>query len=309
MHYLDWICPVLMRHKDGEELREWADVAWDNTMFLEDDSKWSIKKMYKKEVQVEEFEKKINKLAFQKYLKDFENKTDRKHKDFVNERLNWCYPNKIATKIPSKLSVTEIKRISIKELDSVGMHIPTLIQKPKFIEEKRKITGAQRGTIIHFVMQHLDLNNISTEVEIKEQIKKMVEVELLKSEEAEVVDVSKITNFFKSNIGKRIVNTEKVFREVPFNLVKKACEVVPDLKDCDEKLLIQGIVDCYFEEEDGIVLVDYKSDYIEFDEKNEIVDKYRVQIELYKEALAKITKKTVKESYLYLFHLDEEVRL
>ncbi|MBF8983398.1 helicase-exonuclease AddAB subunit AddA [Lutibacter sp. B2] len=308
-HYLDWICPVLMRHKDGEELRAWADVAWDHTMFLEDDSKWSIKKMYKKEVQVEEIEKKINKLAFQKFLKDFENKTDKNYKDFVNERLNWSYPNKIATKIPSKLSVTEIKRVSIKELDSVGMHIPALIQKPKFIEEKRKITGAQRGTIIHFVMQHLDLNHISTEDKIKEQIKKMVEVELLKSEEAEVVDVSKIANFFKSNIGKRIINTEKVFREVPFNLVKKACEVVPDLDHCDEKLLIQGIVDCYFEEADGIILVDYKSDYIEFDKKNQIVDKYRIQIELYKEALEKITKKTVKESYLYLFHLEEEVSI
>ncbi|QEK11428.1 helicase-exonuclease AddAB subunit AddA [Crassaminicella thermophila] len=307
--YLDWIGPVLMRHKDGENLREWANVLWNEDMLMKDNSKWNIKRIHKTDIQKEEIEKKINKLSYLKFLRDFDEKAIKKDYAFVAKRLDWSYPNKVATKIPSKLSVTDIKRISAKELDSMGMNIPSLIQKPNFMNENKQFAAAEKGTIIHFVMQHLDLNNIESKEAIKEQIEKMVEAELLKIEEADVVDISKILTFFESNIGKRICKAKNVFREVPFNFVKKACEVIPNLYDCEESLLIQGVIDCYFEQEDGLVLVDYKTDYIGFGRKEEIVKKYRIQVDLYKEALEKITNKKVKESYLYLFHLDEEVKL
>ncbi|QZY54153.1 helicase-exonuclease AddAB subunit AddA [Crassaminicella profunda] len=306
--YLDWIGTALIRHEDGQTLRDLAGVYWNEEMLYEDHSRWNIEKIDKKHIQLEEMEKRINKLAFKKFLEDFENKKI-EDDDFVAKRLNWHYPNHIATKIPSKLSVTEIKRISTSKLDGIGMNIPALIKRPKFIEGKKQLTGAEKGTIIHFVMQHLDIKNIENKEKIEEQIKKMVRDELLKPEEAAEVDVLRIIRFFESSIGKRMHAANHVFREVPFNFVKKANEVILDTESCEESLLIQGVIDCYFEEGDGYVLVDYKSDYVTTEQKEEIVEKYKIQVELYKQALEKITKKTVKESYLYLFHLNEEVKI
>ena len=75
----------------------------------------------------------------------------------------------------------------------------------------------------------------------------------------------------------------------------------------DEKIRLQGIIDCFFEEEDGIVLLDYKTDYVEEGNEDEIIERYRSQLKYYKDALEKITGKRVKESYLYLFGIDKGV--
>ena len=77
----------------------------------------------------------------------------------------------------------------------------------------------------------------------------------------------------------------------------------------DEKIRLQGIIDCFFEEEDGIVLLDYKTDYVEEEKVDEIIERYRAQLKYYKDALEKITEKRVKESYLYLFGIDKEVEV
>ncbi|WZL72191.1 helicase-exonuclease AddAB subunit AddA [Clostridiaceae bacterium 35-E11] len=307
--YLDWVGPVVMRHRDGELLREWAEVDWTRDVLFEDSSKWKITKFKKTDINIEEMEKKMSKLAFLQYLKNFEHITSSEDGQWVKQRLDWQYPYQIATKIPSKLSVTEIKRISVKELNPMNMHVPALVQRPKFMEGKKQFTGMEKGIIIHFAMQHLNIEKVDTKEAIELQIENMVTAELLKPEEANVVDILKIQKFFQSAIGQRIIKAKKVFREVPFNFVKKACEITLGLEDCEESLLVQGVIDCYFEEEDGFVLVDYKTDYAGLGNKEEIVNKYRVQIELYKEALEKITRKTVKESYLYLFYLDEEVKI
>ena len=101
-----------------------------------------------------------------------------------------------------------------------------------------------------------------------------------------------------------------VSRELPFFTELSSVEYDPELnKDVyiDEKIRLQGIMDCFFEEEDGIVLLDYKTDYVEEGKVDEIIERYRAQLKYYKDALEKITEKRVKESYLYLFGIDREI--
>lgn len=308
-NYLDWIGPVLIRHPDGSALRKWTEVEERAIKLLEDPSKWTIKRIYKNGIQAEERERRINKLAFQQYLKNFRLTVPAQEASLVEDRLNWQYTYEAATKIPSKLSVTEIMRLSAKELEGVGVTIPALIKRPKFVEEKKQFTGLEKGIIIHFVMQHLNFNAINDIEAIKAQVQTMIGKELLKPEEATAVDAYKILKFFQTQIGQRILQAEKVYREMPFVYVKQACDIIPDLEDCSEKLLIQGVIDCFFEEEDGLILVDYKTNYVDIESKEEIIRQYSIQMELYKEALTHITGKNVKERYLYLFHLDEEVKL
>ena len=89
----------------------------------------------------------------------------------------------------------------------------------------------------------------------------------------------------------------------------KACEISQEWKDCNEDLLIQGIIDCYFEEENGLILVDYKTDSLFWGGRREMIEQYRTQIKLYKEALEMITNKKVQEAYLYLFSTNEALKI
>ncbi len=308
-NYLDWIAPVIMRHPDGKLLRKCAKVEWAEEKLFNDNSKWVLYRLNKKDVWKKEYKKTVDKLALQRYLQNFKENFSQDEQEFVNQRLSWQYPYSSALNIPSKLSVTEIRKLSLKGLEPLGWDIPSLIQKPKFVEEEKSFSGAEKGTIIHFVMQHLDLENVESIDKINAQIQRMIDCELLTMEEASVIEDWRILAFFNSHIGKRMLSASNVYREVPFNFIKKACDIAVDWQDCKENLLIQGIIDCYFEEGDGIILLDYKTDYLFFGSRKEMIEQYRIQMELYKEALESITCKKVKETYLYLFSANEEVKL
>jgi len=307
-HYLDWLGPVLLKHEDGNKLREWAELDWPEGKLEKDPSKWKIYRWSKADIQWEESQGRWSKEDFDEHIK-IKLKDHPSEYNFVEQRLNWRYPYEMATRIPSKLSVTEIKKLSGSKLNSLGMNIPSLVKMPKFMEGKKQFSAIEKGTIMHFVMQHLDLLKVTSKEQIENQIEEMIHMELLKREEAETVESSKILTFFQTNIGRRILKAKDVYREVPFNLVKKAEDVIPNMEHVKDNLLIQGVIDLYFAEDDGWVLVDYKTDYLEPEKKQVMIDRYQVQIELYKEALERITGKSVRESYLYLFHIDQEVRL
>lgn len=314
-NYLDWICAALIKHPDGENLRVLGDFEFDESRYTAEDSRWTVNILGRQAVVLEEQQKLLKEEEYKEKLinfnrEEFSPNSYTEHKDEINNRLNWQYAYSDATVIPSKLSVSDIKKASIQEMDSIAHQIPTLVKSPKFMEGKKVITAAERGTIIHFVLQHLDLNNVKSEDNIRHQVDFMVARELITEEESDVVNVAKILSYFKSEIGKRMLVAKKVFRESPFIIEKSASDVINGLQEgLGEKLLVQGIIDCYFEEEDGLILVDYKNDIILDENIDSVVERYRVQLELYKEALERITGKDVKETYLYLFHIDEGVKL
>ena len=161
-------------------------------------------------------------------------------------------------------------------------------------------------------MQRLNYDRVNSDSEIKAQIEEMVLDNSLTEREASVVWYKKIYKFFISPLGERLLKSYKegrlVSRELPFFTELSSVEYNTELnKDVyiDEKIRLQGIIDCFFEEEDGIVLLDYKTDYVEEGNEDEIIERYRSQLKYYKDALEKITGKRVKESYLYLFGIDK----
>jgi ATP-dependent helicase/nuclease subunit A len=338
--YLDWICPVLMRHKDCAALRQLMGSEEFEEPLVNDPSGWQVVLHSRADITAITKEDKLNKkeqlyrLEHPDQYLTFIPKKDHESKcvvevdeevdiaeirDLIDERFSWSYPYKLAVNIPSKLTVTEINKIQglrASELldsdDGVIQHYPiqttTLINRPRFLEASRKFTAAERGTIVHFVLQHLDLTRVDDESSIKHQVIEMVERELITEEEAEVVDTGLITSFYQSETGMRIRRASGVRREVPFNFRKKASEVLKGYESIDDMLLIQGVIDCFFEEDGQWVLVDYKTDYVdEAAAVEKLVERYRVQIDLYTEALEKITSKPVKERILYLLSINKAV--
>jgi len=307
-NYLDWILSTLSRHKDGEILRNTAkiDIGQEKIDPI-GDSRWTINILNRGHILKEETQALKEADEYKRKLEDFSLDTEPQITDEINRRFIWSYEYEDSTKIPTKISVSDIKKTSLKGFDNIGYNIPSLVKMPKFLEGKKAFTKAEKGTIIHFVMQHLDLKLVNDRESISNQIDKMVLEELITDEEAKVVDVEKIFIFFQSNIGQRILNATKVYREQPFVLRKKASDTLKNMGEFKEDLLIQGIVDCYFEDENGLILVDYKTDFIEEKDAEKLINRYKGQLDIYKEALERITKKTVKESYIYSFELDREV--
>ena len=310
--YLKWIMTALIKHKDGDILRqgknEFVEIS-------DDLSSWKINFHKKSDFGVENVEDSIEKKNISILSLNYSNfEVDEE----IRKRLEFRYKYRDVCSVPSNISVSDIKKAEEEIFEPQAENLfseEKNRKKPRFIMEEKGLSKAEKGTAMHFVMQKLDLNKVNLLNEIKEQIKNMFEKGLITKDEEESINIFKIQKFFKSNLGQRLLKAYKenkqVFRELPFITEIPVKRIEKDLIDKifnNEKLRLQGIIDCFFEEDDGIVLLDYKTDYVENGKEKEILDKYRVQIDLYTETLERVIGKKVKERYLYLFGIDKEVK-
>lgn len=311
--YLDWICPILFRHQGCKRMiEEKFGCRILDVQCMDDTSRWKIERIDKKDIQYEIVKQNQKRDEISKGFTNGFDIVSENDSSIVIGRLDWAYPYKISAKLPSKLSVTEIRKLMNNEIKYEETDIPVLEAKPKFIEEASGFSAMERGTIMHLVMQHIDVKRTSSIEELIEQIKNMIEAEILTKEEAETINIQKIIHFFESSIGKRMKKAERLYREIPFNIIKPARDVIPDIEHVEEELMVQGTIDCYFKEKEKHILLDYKNDYLSLDMINEkvlqtIIDKYRIQLDLYKEALERIKGIKIDEVYLYLFSIEKAI--
>lgn len=306
--FMDWICSSLYNHKDFKEIKQ---MFGDNDCKFEINnlsSKWRVNRYTLSDINYEDSEKINDRIKIINEISEFKSKVNSRHNDVIQERLNWKYEYVKSVNVPSKLSVTDLKMLKGNEFEYVQHKIPLLKDIPAFKEDKVEFTKAEIGTIVHFVMQHLNLNCDLSYDNIKSQINDMIKKKLLSEKEANVVDVKKIVQFFNTNIGRRMKISPAVKREVPFVIKKQADEIINSL-DKNDIILIQGIIDCYFYEGKEVVIIDYKTDDIAQMGLKTIKEKYKPQILSYKEAVEKITNKKVKSCYLYLFDIDEAIEI
>lgn len=223
--------------------------------------------------------------------------------------LGWSYPYASVKKVPTKVSVTELKRIVNNEIDlgEAALYDTGLLAAPAFLSQEQQLSAAQRGSALHFVLQNLDLRGALDTEGIKRQISGMVERQVIKPQQAEAADAEKIARFFAAPLGQRMLKSSKIVREMPFEIALDA-SVLPGVDVAGEQVLLQGIIDCYFYEDDGIVLVDYKTDHVHSRaDAAAVKERYAPQITLYARALEQITGKNVKEKNLYLFSCESVV--
>ena len=310
--YLDWLGMALCKHRNGESIREQVEPM--DISIKDDLSTWKIDIWKKTDLLVDKNEENVDENKEKDLWINFDCETVDKN---IYNRLNFIYPFKSSTTIKSNFSVSDLKKKNQEELEIVNsknLYSEKIIAKPKFLQEERGLTPSERGTAMHFVMQKLDFNRVNTIEDIENQIREMVINELLSEEEFKVIRAKKIYNFFKSNLGKRVLKSyssgEKVYKELPFYTEISAKKTDPNLINIpeSEKVRLQGVIDLFFYEGDNVILVDYKTDYIERGKEEDLIEKYKVQIQYYKEALSKITGKIVTESYLYSFFLDKEIK-
>ena len=281
--YLDWMELVYMYNQD--EMKELSSI---NVY-----TKKEVLKMCKTE---EEEKENAEKQILDKISKV---KIDDEEKKKISKILEYQYKYQDSTTIPTKTSVTELK-IAPKKSD---------LKCAKFLKEdaETKITNAQKGTLIHLCMQKLDTQNKNyTYSQIKDLVQDLENKKIITHKEAEAININKVYQFTKSKIWEEMIHAHAVHREKAFYISIPAKEVFD--KELEEKILVQGVIDLYYiNEQNELILVDFKTDYVEDRNEQILVDKYNIQLELYKRALEDALQRKVDKVYIYSTYLEKEI--
>ena len=244
----------------------------------------------------------------------------------MSYRFSHTYPHENLRELYAKTTVSELKKAGMQEEAEAPVNLyeekPVVPYLPKFIENDERVTGSMRGSAFHKVMELLDFRELTREVNtdrrlaeamLRSQLDRMEQDGRLSVAYREVVSVEKLTAFLTSGVALRMADAARAGRlhkEQPFVMGLPANRL-KDSFPAEETVLIQGIIDVFFEEEDGYVLLDYKTDAVAAPE--ELVKRYRVQLDYYSEALEQIfgyaagSGKPVKERILYSFKLGQEI--
>ena len=278
-----------------------------------------------------------------------DSETAKEVRELLYRQQEYSYPYNTEANLPVKVTVSELKRLQMEQeeadevistgenslqplfpeeipFDEIDTHSDLMMQVtpsgelvlpeddstyPEFLKPEKTVSGSDRGTIYHHVMELIPFKKKQTRKHIRELLDAMVSDGKLRTEEREIINDYKLWKFFGSALGKRMCKAEEqglLRREQPFVLGLAAKELYSE-SDSEETVLVQGIIDAFFEEKDGLVLMDYKTDYIREDAKEELTKKYKGQLHYYCLALERLTGKTVKEIWFYAFAKDEAVRI
>jgi len=236
----------------------------------------------------------------------------------ISKVLKYKYPCLELSKIPTKASVSKLKEKALEEY-AIDFEIiahsttqkdnTTEFAKPKFLNEQEDgLTGAQKGTLIHLCMQKLDVKKDYSIQDIENLIKDMEQRNQITEKQANSINTKKVYNFTKTKIWQRMKNAKELYKEKAFYLNLPINTVYSELVNDDfaGDILVQGIIDLYFiDENNKLILLDYKTDYATKEE--ELISKYKMQLDIYKKALEEALQRKVDEIYIYSTWLDKEI--
>ncbi|MDD6306797.1 MAG: helicase-exonuclease AddAB subunit AddA [Clostridiales bacterium] len=307
--YLDWVLPAVLSYGEKYQI-----TLIDPAELVVEELGSRIKRQQEKEDCIREIEG-----------------ADKKRVEELSNGFSKVYAYKKQISRKNKYSVSELKHRAMREMmqreeeettpifksEEIVPYVPGFARRMENTEEEIN-QGALRGTAVHRVMECYEF---SSELKAEEQIKEMLAREKITKEMYDLVKISLVEDFVASDIGKRMKRAEekgRLYREKPFVMGFTAAELLKfgfddgiasdDSEETEDLTLIQGIIDAFWIEEDGIVILDYKTDRIETGQ--ELIDRYAAQLRLYGEALERIYAQSglkVKERLLYSFRLGEVI--
>lgn len=283
-NYGQWIITALLRHKDAAFIREQANL--DESFVLPCDSPL---KVIVSDVSTDEAKTESDKTT---------EAEDRDFLELVKERAEFRYKYEALSGINMKRTASSVDRGTIDTEYFAS-------SRPAFLCQGG-LTGAQKGTATHRFVQFADYRRARLDLEA--EIRRLTEKGMLTTLQADAINRRTVKSFLESDLAERILSSPEVLREKRFIIEVPISEIYEGVEQfSDEKVMIQGACDCAFEEEGGLVVIDYKTDLI--DDEEIFREKYRSQLMLYKKALELCTEKPVRETLLYSFHLSRTIEV
>ncbi|MBE6852045.1 MAG: helicase-exonuclease AddAB subunit AddA [Ruminococcus sp.] len=283
----DWLIMSLMTHPDGKILRELSGY----NMFHAEKSDFNI--------------------LFYEFSPESEDGTENADQDNTkkaepDEELTQKIKTTFEKSYDSSLSSVRAK-LSVSDISKDHEKFGIILKKPSFMNEKSKMTGSERGTVIHSILQHADFEKLFLDTE--KEILSVADRGFITVKQAEAIDPMYIKSFISSDIFKRASASLRIEKERQFLMrisdLELGFDELSEFSGTDS--MIQGIIDMYFEEDDGIVLVDYKTDNVS--DVSVLAENYSMQVAIYKAALEKIENKKVKQALIYSLKLGETIEV
>ncbi len=211
--------------------------------------------------------------------------------------------------IPVKISVSEFKR---RYSEDDGTSHTLNIKKPSGFNNLSGLSAAEKGTLTHFVLQHLNEKEIFSQGDLKAAVENLICEGVISKAQASALDLKALSGFFESDLARRMRESTFVKKEYSFYSYIEAGEFLSAVKEDkrNEKILLQGTIDCFFTDAEGkTVLVDYKTDRITDEEAPEKAKEYKIQLDLYDRALKTIFGKCADERYIYFLNFNKAVKI
>ena len=227
----------------------------------------------------------------------------------LQQGLSFRYPYHAATAAPSKQTATQRKGRD-KDAEAAENAVESKIvkrnwRKPSFRDSS--VAGKDFGNATHAVMQYISFDACTGESAVAQEVKRLVSDGFITAKQGEMVDCRKIAAFFATDIGKKLRGSNDVLREFKFSILDDGQNFDPSLEN--EKILLQGVVDCALIEPDGITIIDFKTDFVTEESLPIKAAHYRPQVEAYADAMSRIYQRPVKDALLYFFHMERFVSL
>lgn len=315
-NYLDFIMPAVLTDKNIKPtvrafgIEEELEVRYGDEE-ANSDAEFAIEYYTIQDLIKNTVDKEVSDMAIRDVIEEYGNDKSMLY-DKINDRLNYVYHDIIATKIHSKMSVSEIKKIgqNVDEEESEFMFLgEEELMMPEFLAPKEEIKATTRGTAYHKFLELLDYERCRNTDMIKEMAIEFATSGKMPQEYVEMINPFDILYFVKSDIGQRmkaayergtLVREQQFVMSVPYSEIEKEY-------NGDEEILVQGIIDAYFVEDGRIVIVDYKTDRA--NDAKELIDRYQVQLDFYEKAVNKTNENKVKEKVIYAFALKTGIAL
>ncbi len=317
--FLDWIIPAVMRHRGFCEILSGFGISTDkNSAIFQDQAEIVVRNLSYLELATEEIKNQISNRRNQEELIHWDNEIvyDSSISDEIRERMEFPYPYQAETNIHTKLTVSELKKLGQLEKDDLGISLSIFNKKnaektlPAFIRQAEQATGADLGTVYHRVLEDIQLTEIIHKEDLISALDNMVLSGRINQMECKALDVEKLYTFTLSPVAKRMRSAEKLgklYTERQFVMGMQANEINSNFKS-KEMVLVQGVIDVYFEEDNDLIIVDYKTDSVDIEDGEAIlVNWYATQLKYYQKALEQLTNKRVKEKIIYSFGLNKEI--
>ena len=225
----------------------------------------------------------------------------------MSTSLSFEYPYLSATTAPSKQTATQLKGRNkdheAAENTEGKRFIPLRFRKPSFISDEK--TSLDYGNTVHLIMENIRYDCCTDLEGVKAELLRLSADGFVKAEDAQKIDPQAIFGFFETELGQRMMNAPDLLREFKFSVLVGGQDYSCTCEE--DKVLLQGVVDCALIEDDGVTVVDFKTDRITEKDLDQAVDAYRFQVKAYSDALTRIYDKPVKAAYLYFFKLNKLV--
>ncbi len=286
------ISPILL--KKHTSYLDWIDFV----IFSKDMQDVITKFIHTKEELLEEKKKETVELPRFDFNKDIDIEK-------IKDKLNFEYKYDFVTRLQSKSTVSKIK--SMLAGDIVDSKVGLASLEPKFMLDTKKVSSSEKGTLMHLMLQKINFRETYTLEKLEALKEELVAKKFISSLQAKSIESQKLLNFINSDFAQDIKNAKLIEKEKAFCTKIMANDVYEEAGDTDE-ILVQGIIDLYFiNENDELILVDYKTDYIEEGEENLLIKKYKKQLEIYKKALEEALHRKVEQTYIYSLKLNKEI--